>query len=683
MPGLWSVVKSWINGEVLTHTDLNAEFQNVITNQVPAQFDDYSSSVAQMQTNTDPGEVGSESQATTLAGELERERFAIKEIKGTDQWYETAKTSLSLLSQPDQGLHIGIEFDGKNGGASTTTDALAKLINQGGIINAASLSSADVVIGDFDSTNVKFNTYSLALDGSTLVAFEGTHGNPFKGSISLWFRNLAAAAGGILYNPLLGLELLLESAGGTLEWTVTERTAATESTKDTTTVTGSSSRAADTTFRNVTAKWRLNDENGASTDLMEMEYEGSDEGTQIGSDDIDINPGLGGTWFAGVSRNDPSWDHFYAASGLPTAHSDAWTANGTTASNAVANGVLTISGQTGVQTNNYSKTNNIDLSQFTAEWKAILNSGSRLAINDSSCTFVVRDDSMDRSLFVNINPGSISIFTETTTPVHLADILLDTSQYHVYRLTSSGSPSPTMTLYIDGQNVWSESVTTSDTTAGDTVTFGDTSATSGGNSNAGWEFVKYFDAGATAPLTLATQGNLDSLGVSSSIISDVTVTALQSSRVTDVFGSEPSHGPTLPLEAYFARNGSVSTASATFVDMSTFVYYVAGDGISEYLFDIQASLNNGTTAERNSYIAVDIDNDVTGLAVGVNSIPWLLESGASTIGNHYAVSFSRSAILTPGLHEVRPQFAVDAADTLNLNEENSQFSMTLRKLKKL
>lgn len=60
-------------------------------------MDDYSSSVAQMQTTTDPGEVGTESQPTTLAGELERVRFAIKDAKGTAQWYETPAGDLANI----------------------------------------------------------------------------------------------------------------------------------------------------------------------------------------------------------------------------------------------------------------------------------------------------------------------------------------------------------------------------------------------------------------------------------------------------------------------------------------------------------------------------------------------------------------------------------------------------------
>ena len=65
--------------------------------------DDYSVDNTQMQSTTDPGEVGTESKATTLAGELERLRFAVKELKqwclGTiAQWYESP-TAQAVLSE--------------------------------------------------------------------------------------------------------------------------------------------------------------------------------------------------------------------------------------------------------------------------------------------------------------------------------------------------------------------------------------------------------------------------------------------------------------------------------------------------------------------------------------------------------------------------------------------------------
>jgi len=77
------------DGLILTASIYNTDHQNHIDNGVPAQLDDYSTSTAQMQAQTDPGEQGTESQATTLAGELERLRYSIAEIKGQTYWYET------------------------------------------------------------------------------------------------------------------------------------------------------------------------------------------------------------------------------------------------------------------------------------------------------------------------------------------------------------------------------------------------------------------------------------------------------------------------------------------------------------------------------------------------------------------------------------------------------------------
>jgi len=81
-------------GTTLTANIYNTDHQNHIDNHITTQMDDYSSTVAQMKTKTDPGEVGSESQATSLAGELERLRFAIGEITGNAEWYESPLTNL-------------------------------------------------------------------------------------------------------------------------------------------------------------------------------------------------------------------------------------------------------------------------------------------------------------------------------------------------------------------------------------------------------------------------------------------------------------------------------------------------------------------------------------------------------------------------------------------------------------
>ena len=85
-------------GTILTANIYNTDHQNHIDNHVPDQMDDYSSSVAQMQSTADPGEVGTESQPTTLAGELERIRNMLKEFSGETQWYVTPSATLKNTS---------------------------------------------------------------------------------------------------------------------------------------------------------------------------------------------------------------------------------------------------------------------------------------------------------------------------------------------------------------------------------------------------------------------------------------------------------------------------------------------------------------------------------------------------------------------------------------------------------
>ena len=75
------------SGLTLTANIYNSDHQNHIDNHNTTQIDDYSSNVAEMKTTTDPYPSGSESQSTSLAGELSRIRFLIKQITGQAQWY--------------------------------------------------------------------------------------------------------------------------------------------------------------------------------------------------------------------------------------------------------------------------------------------------------------------------------------------------------------------------------------------------------------------------------------------------------------------------------------------------------------------------------------------------------------------------------------------------------------------
>jgi hypothetical protein len=83
------------SGLTLTANIYNTDHQNHIDNHNTTQIDDYSASVAEMKTTTDPYASNTESQATTLAGELERLRFQLDQIVGGVQWYHDPDSSLS------------------------------------------------------------------------------------------------------------------------------------------------------------------------------------------------------------------------------------------------------------------------------------------------------------------------------------------------------------------------------------------------------------------------------------------------------------------------------------------------------------------------------------------------------------------------------------------------------------
>ncbi len=52
--GLLARIKTWVDGEILTHTDLNAEVDNIIDNLGPDIIDDASANAGAMQATEDP-----------------------------------------------------------------------------------------------------------------------------------------------------------------------------------------------------------------------------------------------------------------------------------------------------------------------------------------------------------------------------------------------------------------------------------------------------------------------------------------------------------------------------------------------------------------------------------------------------------------------------------------------------
>ena len=88
MAGTWSRVKTWAAGQTLTHTDLNAEFDNILAESDPEGIGGASATEAKMQEMTDPYASSTTTPlATDLLGEIKRIRWQLDLIIGGAQWY--------------------------------------------------------------------------------------------------------------------------------------------------------------------------------------------------------------------------------------------------------------------------------------------------------------------------------------------------------------------------------------------------------------------------------------------------------------------------------------------------------------------------------------------------------------------------------------------------------------------
>ena len=86
------------SGLTLTANIYNTDHQNHINNHNPEQMDDYSTDATEMQTTTDPYPAAAPSLATTLAEDLERLRYVMKQITGEAQWYIDPQAALNEVS---------------------------------------------------------------------------------------------------------------------------------------------------------------------------------------------------------------------------------------------------------------------------------------------------------------------------------------------------------------------------------------------------------------------------------------------------------------------------------------------------------------------------------------------------------------------------------------------------------
>jgi hypothetical protein len=663
--------------------DLNAEFDNVIANFLPTKVDSYSHTVTEMRIQTSPGGVGTESQATSLAGELERLRFMIAAITGQTYWYQLPSKSLAAGSA---NIAWYLAFDG-----GTALEAWRDSIARGAIINAASRISEDFVPGDLDSTNKKFGNFSWDLGTGNFLGAWNNNQKADQGTLSAHFYNIGVQDY-IAYNPLLGIELMT-NASGHLVAKVTKSATASETDKSTASVTGTNVVTGNAVWANVIMKWATNGAMGSGSDALGLKLSGTDEGTQVTSSTISTQSSPNAPWFLGVKRNDPTWSHYSAMQVVPSAEAvSAWSTTGT-GSAAVSGGVLTITTDASHLKRFFSRTDNVTLTGMTVEFKMKINSYQLGAAGetpnqfDSPVAVQIRKDSANLSLYLAFSPNGISLVDGDIGAANIyKNIQLNCKDWHVYRLVFTSALS--VDLYIDGAKVYTFSLQTADATAGDIIAFGDITDTVTGFAVSQWEYFAYSNASATAPLAAGSQGSLDDVVLLTDYVNDTSLEgSFSTTQASVVVGKDvPLASKYVPVKRQISLidgSGSNSITGTTLTSLQGLLLaaiglddsvYVASDGVRPTRVIISVPVSHNATGE-GGYSVMNIDNEVKALSGDFDLTYPIVNLLKLQVDKRVYIVLSLCQILKPGLRQLTYWSASNSANTYTTDIGNMTYDV--------
>lgn len=148
-------VKVWLDGEILTASDLNAEFDNALASSLtPDTLDDVSGNLVEMQAVADPYPAGAASLATTMRGEIQRLRYLLKQITGKSEWYIDPDTTIAAIQTALTSAVV----------LKTLFDANTILAADADNVPAAVTIAEDRVVGRKTGGNITALTLSEILD---------------------------------------------------------------------------------------------------------------------------------------------------------------------------------------------------------------------------------------------------------------------------------------------------------------------------------------------------------------------------------------------------------------------------------------------------------------------------------------------------------------------------------------
>ena len=470
-----------------------------------------------------------------------------------------------------------------------------ELIRLGGEVDYNKDGTAEFASTDIVSTVAKYGTYSMDFNAGTECLLLPCK-NKFKkenGTIAFWVYNPAVSK--VLYENFAGFKVYTD-ANGYVNFRITESSVSGTS-KATNTVTGTSDITT-AAWWHVCVTWS-NINSSAATGAMTLYIDGASEGSAITLTQIDVAGGEHGNQIIGAGRNDPTWTQDYSADKEPNDVSYGWTLTGTDSSS-VSGGILTVDTIGDDVACYYTKT----AAAKTFEMKARLNS-----VDSNNYLGMRFQTASSFYLFFYIYRNYVEIKTiSTATPIDKR-IPLDTTQYHVYRITNDGT---TAIFYIDGIMVGSgvSGEVTSVMGFGDFITTADL--------NADIEYVKYFTTTALPPVSNQCVGYIDELAIWDHAMNVGNVVGVANAGETlysyfeiDKEDYISAHEKKISEQYEIEQDATIN--SATSADITGYTSYVNSPGDRKVKISFTGEMSSDNSADQVS-IQAAIDGNLFGNA---------------------------------------------------------------------
>ncbi len=195
---LFSRVTTWVSNQVLTASALNGEFNNLLTNAKAASYIGFSADTSQMQQQTSPGGVGTESLAGSISDELQRLRYMMAFTTGKTYWYDSTGRNLGTGNMAVLTADIG-NLQVTQGKIALLAVANAQMAAGAALANigAGGITNAYLGAGSVLSAQIGTNV-DMAGKATKVAAKNITTSNTNAGTNGLAIiRSSVVAAGGV------------------------------------------------------------------------------------------------------------------------------------------------------------------------------------------------------------------------------------------------------------------------------------------------------------------------------------------------------------------------------------------------------------------------------------------------------------------------------------------------------